>query len=159
MQIRPNNIKVRVSSLQHIDHPAIIRLFYDILADYCERFQVLPRQDPVKVYINFICQEEGDSMHGMVVYHRENNDVYMIQVQDPFLQGMEDNDYSRSHLIECICHEIVHVCQQLTGRNGCSLRGLTINHESEVEKYLFDPIEIEARAMAGVYLTLYAGEL
>jgi hypothetical protein len=58
-----------------------------------------------------------------------------------------------------MCHEFVHACQNLTGRKGFKVKGLTYDKTSEREVYYFDPEEMEARMLEGPYSELYAQDL
>lgn len=150
---RPKNIKIFVSGLNH-NHRLITDCFYDCLADYCERFEVLPTEGPVKIYVNLISANDDDDTHGSVIHSLGDRTKYLVQVQDPFLRGSGFDTFTTARFIECLCHEFVHVCQYLTDRDKVRYTYPTI-YGDEREKYFFSNIEIEARLLAAPYSEFY----
>ena len=80
----------------------------------------------------------------------------MIQVADPYMDGeLEPNFYTDITFLEVMCHEMVHACQYITGREGIKLK-IKHDRENEQEAYYFDPGEVEARVFQSIYTAKFA---
>jgi predicted metallopeptidase len=151
------NVKIQVSSVLPIERE-VKRLMHGILEDYCERFNVLPMEDNVRVSICLVEYPEHTESQGLTAY----DDVYktiLVQTRDPFLNNWESNPYTIERTISILCHELVHACQYLTGRTGMRIKELKATKGNEEEEYFFDPVEIEARVLESFYLTKFGHEL
>jgi len=152
---RPKNLRVTVNSLSKIEKMTE-KLFFDILEDYCTRFKVLPTRKKIDVMICFIEYAADSITSGMVIYEMDKDSrKIIVQIRDPLLNGWELNNFALTKFINIICHEFVHVCQRLTGRNGSPIRGLAYDRKDDQEAYLFAPCEVEARALEAPYTALY----
>ena len=152
-----NNIKVIVHCLPSTEKN-IKKLFFLILEDYCKRFNVKVTDKKVTVSICLVEYSDMITDDGLTVCKEDGNKI-LIQMRDPWLNNWEDNKYMYYRFINVMCHEFVHACQNLTGRKGFKVKGLTYNKSSEVESYYFDPEEMEARMLEGPYSELYAQDL
>jgi len=149
----PKNITFSFVGAAEIDLE-VYDLFNLMLKDYCKRFNVKVSKEPWHVGVAFVnlngYEEPGCTM--LV----ENNTI-LVQVKDPFLDDQLPGNYpfTNAKYIEIICHEFVHVCQTLTGRKGLDL---TVKHnkKDKLEKYYFDPEEMEARLLESFYANLIA---
>jgi len=89
----------------------------------------------------------------------EDNEKIFIQIRDPFLSGWDENAWVKATFLNTLCHEFIHACQALTGRDGFAIPHCTYNPEIPEEEYYFEPAEVEARALADFYRHLYANDL
>jgi hypothetical protein len=151
------NIKVNVACLPNSEAD-IKKLFFQILNDYSTRFNVPVTDKPVKVHICLVEYAEGMTSAGLTTYSESDGKI-LIQMRDPFLNDWEDNQYMLAKFADIVCHEFVHAAQNLTGRCGFKVKGLTYDKESEQERYFFDPEEMEARMLEAPYAALYAQHL
>jgi hypothetical protein len=151
------NIKVSVHCLPPAEKN-IKKLFFLILEDYCKRFNVKVTDKKVNVSICLVEYSDITPGGGLTVYEEDGNKI-LIQMRDPWLNNWEDNGYMYSKFADIMCHEFVHACQNLTGRKGFKVKGLTYDKTSEREVYYFDPEEMEARMLEGPYSELYAQDL
>jgi len=154
------SIKVKVCTL-HDCEKEVKKLFFNIVADYCERFSVSLLHEDFKVDICIVEYSPEANSSGLTCYAQEGDDQnkILIQVRDPFLSGWEGNDYTMDKFINVLCHEMVHACQRMTGRKGIKVKGLIHDKTSESESYFFDPSEIEARLLEAPYTALYGHEM
>jgi len=152
-----NNIKVNVACLPNAERE-IKKLFYQILHDYSTRFKVPVTKNKIKVHICLVEYSEGMTSAGLTTYSESENKI-LIQMRDPFLNEWEDNQYMMAKFSDIVCHEFVHAAQNLTGRCGFKVKGLTYDKDSEQETYFFDPEEMEARMLEAPYSFLYAQHL
>jgi len=157
------NIKVQVSCVPNLEKK-VKKVFFDCLNDYSNRFNAPITKEKVTIQICFIEYPDpfdhdlaAGSQHGLTVFDDTQNKI-LIQVRDPFLNDWEGNFYVIQQFLNIICHEFVHACQHLCGREGINLK---IKHDktSESEKYFFDKSEMEARLLELPYACLYAGQL
>jgi len=149
--------KIQVSCLPACER-GVKKLVFDILADYCERFSVLCLEGKFLINICFIEYGETSDKSGCTYFVEEQNKIH-IQLRDPMLNDWESNPYTMNTFMNVLCHEIVHACQHLTGRNGFKIPQLTYDSEDEGEEYFFDPAEIEARVLADFYRDKFANKL
>jgi hypothetical protein len=156
------NLKIQVSAIPPIEKD-IKKLLLDILNDYCKRFNVTCTTNKTEIHISFINYEEYISS-GLATHAPDYNKI-MVQIGDPFLTSVnsddfsvEPNSYTLTTFICTICHELVHVCQYLTGRKGSALKG-NHNKDDPIEGYYFDPAEVEARALESFYRAKYGQKL
>ena len=151
------NFKINVSFVAPLEDP-LKDLLYLILQDYCDRFKVsvLPHYKDVRINLCGYMKPSGD-ISGQMGCTIESNFGFMIQVRDPFLDEEEDsyvNDITVYSYLDTICHELVHLCQHLTGRKGIHLR-IPYDKNDEEDCYFFDPVEVEARVLQGYYSCKY----
>lgn len=151
------NIKVTVTCLPNVEKD-IKKVFFEILDDYANRFNVAVTDKVIKVHISLVEYSEEATSAGLTSYAEEDNKM-LIQMRDPWLNNWEDNPYMVQKFCEIISHEFVHACQNLTGRKGFKVKGLTVNKENSLESYWFDPEEMEARMLEMPYSVLYAQKL
>jgi len=153
----PKNVKVKVVCLPDSEE-SIRRVFFEILEDYCERFQVLCTDKPTSVSICLVHYEESNQSSGSTIVSEDNTKM-IIQLRDTYLSGWEDNSYTLSGFMEVLCHEVVHVCQHLTGRSGFKVPKMKFDKTNPREAYFFDPYEVEARVLSSFYVEKYANKL
>ena len=152
------NIRVQVACLPVCDRD-IRKVFYEILDDYCKRFNVEATKEKTLVQICFIEYEDPDGdTYGLHIFSEDNKRI-LIQIRDPLLHGWESNNYTMVKMVEVMCHEFVHACQALTGRNGFKIPKAIYDKGNEREKYFFDPSEVEARVFEAFYATQYSNVL
>lgn len=152
-----NNIRVTVHCLPNCES-TVKKVFLNILRDYCERFKVECTKEKYKVQICFVEYNINVGDAGLTV-HSEDHKKILIQLRDPFLNGWEDNQWTMDTFVTVLCHEIVHACQYLTGRKGFRIPRGKYDKKDKVESYFFNPLEVEARALAGFYTVKYGQEL
>lgn len=151
------NIKVTVACLPNAEKD-IKKLFFDILEDYSTRFNVPVTQEKVKVHICLVEYPEDLTNAGLTTY-AESEGKILIQMRDPWMNDWEDNPYMLQKFCDVLCHEFVHACQNLTGRLGFKVKGLTYDKDNPQEAYWFDPEEMEARMLELPYSVLYAQKI
>ena len=134
------------------------KLFWDCLMDYVIRFNLPVIKVPLKVSICAVDYPPDGNELGLTLFNDFENRI-LVQVKDPFLAGEEYSEYAMLMFIHVLCHEIVHVCQYVTGRKGFKIPNHTVNKKDEQEKYFFDPEEIEARVLEAPYATYYGYRL
>jgi len=153
------NIKIKVATL-HDCEKEVKKLFLNILADYCGRFNVGVPDKPVELIVCIIEYDKEAPTSGLTCYsHDDEENKILIQVRDPFLSGWEGNGYTMDKFISVLCHEMVHACQKITGREGIKIPKLKYDKEDETEVYFFDPGEMEARLLEAPYTSLYGSTL
>jgi len=150
-------IKVIVGCVHNVES-GVKKLFFQILNDYCMRFNLVVIREKPTVVIVFTDYHEEDPKSGTTIDATEYNKIF-VQVRDPYLANWEDNPYMKAEFMNTTCHEIVHVCQSLTGRKGFKVKSATYNKHNESESYYFDPEEVEARALADFYRDRYGNSL
>ncbi len=133
-------------------------LFWDCLIDYVLRFNAPIINAPLKISICAVDYPPEANELGLSLFNELDNKV-LVQVKDPFIAGEEYNEYAMIMFIQVLCHEIVHVCQHLTGRKGFKIPKHTVNKKDELESYFFDPEEIEARVLESPYASYYGYRL
>ena len=123
-------------------------LFNAIVNDYCRRFKVkIPKaMQQTKVQICFVPETKNEE--GLCAFEDLQHRL-MITVQCPLLGDKHVNRELAQMLLQTLCHEIVHACQTLTGRDGFA-PDYTKTGVGD-EDYYFEPFEIEARALADFY--------
>lgn len=152
-------IQVSVASAANLyTNKLICKLFFNILEDYQARFNVTVC-DPKPVSIALV-----DCVSGALGRCYNSTDAVLIQVEDPFLT----RDITKYPVIgelqfyQTICHEMVHACQYLTGRKGMIVKGFNEvipEDQSYEERYLHDPLEVEARVLDFFYFNKFARDL
>ena len=156
------NIKVNVVCIPNMEND-IKNIFFNALEDYCKRFNVKCTEENKIINICFMEYPDpyeydfkNGTPHGVTITGDDTKII--VQIRDPFLNDWEPNYYVMQQFLQIMCHEFVHVFQNLTDRKGIKLK---INYDSSnsIEEYLFDPYEVEARVLEMVYLTLYCGKL
>ena len=159
-----SNISVHVSCIPDAEKE-VKRVFFDCLEDYCTRFKVEPTKEKVKINILFVeypdpyeYDMESGTSHGLTVWQEDSNKI-LIQVRDPFLNDWEPNFYVMQQFLCIMCHEFVHACQHLTGRDNIKAPKIPRNADTEMEKYFFNPTELEARMLEVPYMCMYCGPL
>jgi hypothetical protein len=154
--INQKNIKIYTASLTPFQKE-LKKLFLKILEDYCNRFKVEIKDGRYKVSICTVEYQNHTVMSemGLTAYGEDNN--ILVQVRDPYMEGMESSPYVDLKFLEILCHELVHVCQFMTGRKGIKIKGKL--DKSDEEEYFFDPQEIEARVLESFYTSRFAAKL
>jgi hypothetical protein len=158
------NIKVEVSCIPDLEKQ-IKQVFFDCLKDYSERFKAPVTTEKVKIQICFIeypdpydYDLETGTSNGLTVWQEGSNKI-LIQVRDPFLNDWENNFYVMQQFLAIMCHEFVHACQHLTGRDDIKLPKVPHDKKNDKESYFFSPTEIEARMLEVPYMCMYCGPL
>ena len=154
---RPKNIKVQVACVPNMEKE-VATLFYSILDDYSRRFNVPVTKEVWHISICLVEYQENNVAQGMAITNFDENKI-LIQLRDPMLNQWQPNLYTLIMFIAILCHEIVHACQELTGRNGFSVRGAKVDKKDEMEEYFFDPFEVEARVLQDFYTSKFGGPL
>lgn len=159
-----NNIKVQVSCVPNVERQ-VRKVFFDCLEDYSNRFNVPVTKEKVRIQICFVEYPDpyeydmsSGTSHGLTVFDESEGNKILIQVRDPFLNDWENNYYVLQQFLCIMCHEFVHACQHLCGRNGLNTR-IKHDKESSREAYFFDPMEMEARLLEMPYMCMYCGPL
>ncbi len=160
-----SNIKVQVSSLANHEKK-VKKVFFDCLEDYINRFDAKLTEEKVNVSICFVeypdpydYNMQFGTSHGMTVWCEQDSNKLLIQIRDPFLNNWEDNCYVLQQFFAIMCHEFVHACQHLTGRDNVKLPKVKYDKDNKEESYFFDPTEIEARMLEVPYFCMYCGPL
>jgi hypothetical protein len=151
------HIKINVTCIPNCE-TQIKKVFYQILDHYCKAYSVECTKDKVTVNICFAEYHENDPHAGVTIDAPEFKKIH-VQIRDPFLNGWEDNMYTMGAFVGVLCHEIIHVCQHLTGRKGFSIPRWKFDKGDKVDEYFFDSYEIEARVLADYYATKYGNAL
>jgi hypothetical protein len=151
------NIKVTVVCLPNVEKE-IKNLFFEILEDYSTRFNVEVTDRPIKVHICLVEYDDEANTAGLTTYVESEGKI-LIQMRDPWLSDWDDSPYMLQKFCDILCHELVHACQNLTGRTGFKVKGLKYNKDDEREVYWFDPEEMEARMLELPYSVLYAQKI
>jgi len=154
---RPKSIKVHVTCVAPAEKE-IEEVFFQILDDYVRRFSQTLTDKKWVINICLVEYPEESNSAGLTVTHEESGRI-MIQLRDPALSGWEGNPYTMDRFVGILCHEIVHACQDITGRMGFRVTGAIIDKKNEQEMYFFDPVEVEARALESFYTTKFCGPL
>jgi hypothetical protein len=150
-------IKVKVCCVPDCEQE-IEDIFYAILDDYCDRFNVKPDGNKWQVNI-FFAEQEGESLFRGVHIIEAGSNKINLQIRDPLLSEWEDNFFTVLMMVETMCHEMVHACQTITGRKGIKLTKTKVNKKDDEEKYFFDPFEVEARVLEGFYTSRFCSVL
>jgi len=160
-----SNIKVQVACVPDFEKQ-VKKVFFSCLEDYIDRFDAKLTTEKVTIQICFIEYPDpydSDMMsgtsHGLTVWSTEHDKKIFIQVRDPYLNNWEDNCYVLQQYLAIMCHEFVHACQHLTGRDSIKLPKVKHDKDDERESYFFDPTEIEARMLEVPYFCMYCEPL
>jgi hypothetical protein len=146
------SIKVNIASHLKCDS-AFRKLFHKILIDYCKRFgvKVQPKAWDVNITIADYSTESGAEG---VTTSLENKII--MQIKDPYMDvKVEGANKSLDHyFMTIVCHEMVHACQHMTGREGIKLKIDRLDDPDGTmeEDYFFDPAEVEARVLDELYV-------
>jgi len=151
-------VKVEVACLP-VAEDKIAKVFFDILDDYTKRFDVKVKDKEFKINIACVEYDDEDKNMGMTIYGEDDNGRILVQIRDPFLSEWENNYFTMQLFLYIMCHEFVHVCQHLTGRDGFKVPKLKYDKDSSRESYFFDPCEVEARVFEHFYTVMYAEKL
>jgi hypothetical protein len=129
-------------------------LFRRIVLDYCKRFKVRVKRAPWEVSIVVAHYQNEDGATGATSPPFEGEHRIVVQVREPYTESETPNSEIINHtFFAVVCHEFVHCCQILTGREGIALPQLIIPGEKDnLESYQFDPAEIEARVLDEYYI-------
>jgi len=151
----PVNIKVTTAFISKID-AKVKRLFRYILADYRHRFKIKYINTPMSVVIMGIDPENSPS--GYLGVTIEGDERMLVQIEDHRIRDEDEKTHFwvETKFIENLCHELVHVCQNLTDPE-CKRRWCYIAHnkKDEEEAYFFNRFEIEARILEQFYRDKY----
>ena len=149
---KPPKFKVQVNSLLDVE-TEVNALFESILADYCARFEVkvTDARKNSKIMLSLIQgSSDPNDVDGLCAYEKENRIPNIhIQMRCIVMENMAPVEFAIQYWKEVFCHELVHACQALTGREG-----ITIDNKLqgfEAEQYYFDSEEIEARLLQSMY--------
>jgi hypothetical protein len=125
-----------------------------ILRDYCKRFRKRIKKK-VRVAIALINQSvNSEAPMGITITDGGN---VMVQIEDPYLEDdTPKHPYIERHFGIVLCHELTHVCQFLTGSAGATYCKIKFDEKEQLEKYYFDPQEMEARILEMFYWNAYA---
>jgi len=137
----------------------VAKVFFNILNDYCYRFSAKIKEEPFKINIACVEYPEESTDMGVTIHSLDIGNRILVQVRDPFLSEWECNYYTKQLFLDVLCHEFVHVCQTLTGRDGFKIPKLKYDKDAPDETYFFDPCEVEARVLEHPYTALYAEKL
>jgi len=151
-------IKVEVACLPASEEK-VAKVLFDILEDYTKRFDVKARDKEFKISIACVEYDDDTRDMGMTIYGEEDNGRILVQIRDPFLSEWENNYFTSQLFLYIMCHEFVHVCQHVTGRDGFKIPKIKYDKESSREAYFFDPCEVEARVFEHFYTVMYAEKL
>lgn len=150
-------ITLQVSCLPNCEKE-IAKIFWDCLIDYVLRFNAPIIKIPVKISICAVDSPLENDELGLTLFNDVDNRI-LVQVNDPFISHSDYNEYAMLMFVHVLCHEIVHVCQYLTGRKGIKIPNHSTNKNDEQERYFFDPEEIEARILESPYASYYGYRL
>src|SRR5690606_32939556 len=151
--------KVEVTFLNPKVNKYIKGLFFDILEDYCERFKVEPQEGFSIAFVAVGSDiTSGNTLSGATMTYLQRKRIY-VQVRDPLISDVLGEQEITASVLEqfklTLCHEMVHVCQFLTGRK--LRRSIPfLDKDDPQEQYFFDPMEVEARILEHPYSALYA---
>lgn len=154
------NVRIEIACLPAAEKNVAL-VFFNILEDYCKRFNVKVTDEPYKISVACVEYADEDTDMGVTI-HGNMVDIegrILVQIRDPYLSEWENNYFTRQLFLYIMCHEFVHVCQHLTGRDGFKIPKCTYDKESTRESYFFDPCEVEARVLEHPYTTMYADKL
>lgn len=129
-------------------------LFRRIVLDYCKRFKVKVTKGPWDVTIVIADYQGKDDATGQTTVLSDENKI-IVQIREPYQDAATPNNDTLNHtFLTLVCHEFVHCCQALTGRQGIRARVLLEGDEDtdNFASYFFDPEEIEARIMDEYYV-------
>lgn len=163
----PNNITVEVVSAHRWTN-VMVNLLALILHDYKKRFntRILRKKFHVSIALVNYANDPLSGEIGCTTLLDDGSHIF-VQVHDPYLAGEleEEHSYVNCTFLNTIAHELVHVCQHLTHRDE-SLTSEAFEEEQgmlkmntlpgDLDKYYFDPIEVEARMLADYYTNLFA---
>lgn len=152
------NVSVEVACLPFAEKE-IAKILFDIIDDYCKRFNVKVKEEKFKVNVACIEYDENDKDMGVTICDENYKGRILVQIRDPFLSEWENNYFTKQLFLYIMCHEFVHVCQHLTGRDGFKVPKLKYDKDSDRESYFFDPGEVEARVFEHFYTVMYAEKL
>ena len=140
----------------------VYEMFFEVLADYCVRFNVTVKPVPRDIIIHgvWMSNEEAMSSEGVTVYNEDDPaSLIYVQATDFTIDNtIEIPEALMKRFVETICHEFVHVSQELTGRKGFRHR-IKHNKKNEDEKYYFNPYEVEARILECFYQSAYGNKV
>jgi hypothetical protein len=151
-------VKIEIACLPASEED-IAKVFYNILDDYCKRFNVKLKEKDYKISVACIEYADDNEEMGMTIHGEDDNGRVLVQIRDPFLSEWENNFFTKQLFLYIMCHEFVHVCQYLTGRDGFKVPKCLYDKESSRESYFFDPCEVEARVLEHFYTVMYADKL
>jgi len=137
----------------------VAKVFFNILADYCSRFNVKVTEEKYKISIACVEYADDNEEMGMTIHGEDNQGRILVQIRDPYLSDWENNYFTKQLFLYIMCHEFVHVCQHLTKRDGFRVPKCSYDKESSREAYFFDPCEVEARVFEHFYTVMYADKL
>ncbi len=146
--------QVECAFLLNISH-IVEEMLYNIVADYCRRFNVSITDEYDRIvfcgYDSFIHGDKGQTTMGA-------NGTIHVQILDPWLLELEANPLVCQMFATIMAHEMVHVAQALTGREGLKLR-IPYDKNDANEEYFFDPAEMEAYLLENLYMSKYGTHL
>ncbi len=153
---KQNNITVKASFLAPIGSDVEF-LFKAILEDYTKRFNCSVQEGEWHVDIvglvgagELLYGENGGALTGQINIVDKR---MMIWVADPHGDDHCEHPFVGMKFMTTLCHEIVHACQEITGRKPKSYaRKLD---KTDLENYFFDPFEVEARVLEDFYAVLF----
>ena len=152
------NVRIEIACLPFAEDK-ITKVFFNILEDYCNRFSVKVKNIKFKISVACVEYDDADKDMGVTICGEDNPGRILVQIRDPFLSDWENNYFTKQLFLYIMCHEFVHVCQHLTGRDGFRVPKLKYDKESDREAYFFDPCEVEARVFEHFYTVMYAEKL
>jgi hypothetical protein len=130
----------------------IRELLWRIVLDYCKRFKVKVKKGPWEISVVIADYRGEDNNTGMTSIQ---DTKIIVQVNDPYFckEDQPNNDILNWHFLTVLCHEFVHVAQELTSRMGIRARVMMQEEDADSQyQYYFDPQEIEARILDEYYL-------
>lgn len=138
-------------------------LFRRIVLDYCKRFKVKVTRKPWDVSIVIADYQGEDGSTGITSVLPDENKI-IVQIQEPYYGNVKipNNEILNHTFMVVLCHEFVHCCQALTGRQGIRARVFMdedLDDELNYASYYFDPEEIEARILDVYYVRLVPDSL
>lgn len=156
----PRNIKLTVAFLANIEKP-VRQLFTEIFHDYLERFSCEVKKGPVKISVLGTEGAKKASPRQLATTIVGEDGRILVDIRDP---SLDDKDTSHSYVhylfMEVICHEFVHVMQYIVDPvNTFKYAIPKHNAEDDVDKYFFDPQEMEARILADYYFSKFGSDL
>ena len=144
-----DKVIVNVSAMEDIEFE-VEEIFFAILEDYCKRFKVKPINKEIKVHICMVEYPDNTEAQGTTHYDTSQHKI-LVQMRNPFLSGWEANPFTIRMMLQIMCHEFVHCCQFITGREGLEIKDITKYAKTDRDSYFFDPAEMEARLLESFY--------
>jgi hypothetical protein len=130
-------------------------LFRRIVLDYCKRFKVKVTKGAWDISIVIADYQGEDGSTGMTSILPDENKI-VVQIQAPYFgTDIPSNPILNHTFMVVLCHEFVHCCQAMTGREGIRARVFMdedLDDELNYAAYYFDPEEIEARILDEYYV-------